>query len=144
MGEPLIESEYWDPHHNELCDGGVTVAEFPTAEECSFAVHLLAREGIRSGVLLPATRLDLRWPQVRVSPDDEPMALDILSRPVSAAERAAYDAESECEPFLPPRCPRCEASSEVVLDAVEHGNSWRCELCGECWNEAPSPIDGSC
>ena len=88
MPEQSAQSEYWDPHHNELCYGGVTVAQFQTEEECDFAVHLLRERGIRSGVLLPERRLDLRSPQVRVSPEDEQVARDILAQPVTARKES--------------------------------------------------------
>ena len=143
MREQFKESEYWDPHHNELCEGGVTVAEFQNQEDCDFAVHLLRERGIRSGVLLPERRLDLRWPQVRVSPDDEQAARYVLAQPVTAAKRAAFEAEPEIEPFVPPRCPRCK-SCEVVLEAVGNANFWRCDICGESWTEVLSIPDASC
>ena len=129
-----MESEYWDPHYNDLSAGGVTVAEFQTEEECNFVVYLLAERGIRSGVVVPERRLDLRLSQVRVSPDDEALARDILAQPITAAKRAECDAEPECEPFLAPCCPRCTAC-EVVLESVANGNSWRCDVCGESWTE---------
>ena len=134
MAEQQTESEYWDPHHNELCEGGVTVAEFQTEEDCHFAAHLLREQGIRSGVLLPERRLDLRWPQLRVSFDDEGAARHILAQPVTAVKRTEYDAEPDIAPFVAPYCPKCE-SREVVLDAVGSGNLWRCDHCGESWTE---------
>lgn len=143
MPDQCTESEYWDPHYNEICKGGVTVAEFQTAEECDFAVYLLAKGGIRAGVVLPERGLDLRWPHVRVSPDDKRVALDILAQPVTTAERAEYDAEPECEPFALPRCPKC-TSCDVVLEAVANGNSWRCDICRESWTEMPNITDASC
>ena len=135
-----MQSEYWDPHHNDLCEGGVTIAEFKTEEECNFAVYLLAEGGVRSGVLLPERRFDLRLPQVRVSPDDAAVAWDILAQPITEAKRAECNAEPECGPFLTPSCPRCK-SSEIVLESVANGNSWRCEVCGESWTEAPNVTD---
>ena len=143
MLEQCTESEYWDPHHNEICEGGITVAEFQTEKECNFAVYLLAEKGIRSGVLIPERRLDLRSPQVRVSPHDEQAARDILAQPITAAKKAEYDAEPECEPFLTPRCPKC-TSRDVVLEAVANGNSWRCDTCGESWTEVPNIAEASC
>lgn len=95
-----MESKYWDPHHNDLSEGGVTVAGFRTEEECNFAADLLAAKGIRSGVLLPERRFDLRLPQIRVSPDDEAIARVILAQPIAAADRAEYDAEPDSEPFF--------------------------------------------
>jgi hypothetical protein len=105
-----------------------------------FAVYPLAEKGVKSAVLLPDRRLDLRLPQVKVSPDDEGIAKYILAQPVTAAKRAEYDAEPECEPFLTPSCPTC-ASSEVVLESVANGNSWRCDGCGERWTEVPKITD---
>jgi hypothetical protein len=65
-----MQSEYWDPHHNDLSEAGVTVGEFETEEECNFTVYLLAERGIRSGVLLPKRRSDLSWHRSGFSPDD--------------------------------------------------------------------------
>ena len=140
MSDQTMQSEYWDPHHNDLCEGGVTIAEFKTEEECNFAVYLLAEGGIRSGVLLPERRLDLRPPQVRVSPDDEAVARNILAQPITAAKRAEYNAEPECELFCTPSCPKC-MSCEIVLDSVANGNLWRCDVCGESWTEVPNVTD---
>jgi hypothetical protein len=142
MSEQWKDSEYWDPHCNELVDGGVTVAEFQTEEDCDFAVYLLREKGIPSGVLLPQRRFDLRLPQVRVSPDDEAIARNILAQPITAAKRAEYDAEPEGQQFLIPSCPRC-TSCEIVLESVASGNSWRCDVCGESWTEVPTVADAS-
>jgi hypothetical protein len=140
MAEQSASSEYWDPHHNDLCDGGVAVAEFRTEEDCKFAAYRLSGQGIRSGISLPELRLDLRWPQVRVSPDDELLARQILAQPPTVAERAEYDAEAEVAPFASPRCPRC-SSSEVVLKEVAAGNVWHCDECGNGWIEMPDLPD---
>jgi hypothetical protein len=135
------QSEYWDDsHRNDLAAGGVTVAEFQTEEECSFAAYLLAEGGVQSAVAVPERRLDLRLPQVRVAPDDEALARRILAQPITAEKRAQYDAEPDCEPFVTPRCPRC-ASPEVVLEYVANGNSWRCDICGNRWSEIPEVAD---
>jgi hypothetical protein len=91
MPDSGTQSEYWDPHHNELSEGGVTVAEFQTEEECNFAVYLLGEGGVRSSVIIPERRLDLRLPQVKVAPDDEALARRILAQPITADKRAQYD-----------------------------------------------------
>lgn len=140
MAERRAESEYWDPHHNEICEGGLTIAEFQSEADCDFAVYRLRQQDIRSGVLLPERRLDLRWPQVRVTPDDEKAARQILAQPVEAAERAEYDAAPDVAPFATPRCPKC-GSGEIVLEAVETENVWRCDVCGESWTEILSISD---
>lgn len=133
-------SEYWDPHHNDLIEGGVTVAEFQTEEECNFAVYILGEGGVRSSVAIPERRLDLRLPQVKVAPDDEALARRILAQPITAEKRAQYDAEPDCEPFITPNCPVC-GSFEVVLESVATGNSWRCDNCGKRWSEVPEIED---
>lgn len=69
MPDNVTQSEYGDPHHNELSEGGVTVAAFQTEEECNFASYLLS-EGVRSAAVLPERSLDLLLPEVRVAPDD--------------------------------------------------------------------------
>ena len=130
------QSEYWDPHYNDLTEGGVTVAEFQTVEDCYFAVYILGEGGVRSAVKLPERYLSLRPPQVKVAPDDEALARHILAQPVTPETRAQYYEEPEPEPFVHPRCPRC-ASSEVVLDSVANGNLWRCDTCGSSWSEIP-------
>lgn len=91
---------------------------------------------MRSCVVIPERRLDLRLPQVKVAPDDEALARQILAQPVTAEKRVQYEAEPDCEPFVAPRCPHC-ASSEVVLESVANGNLWRCEICGRSWSETP-------
>ena len=136
MSDSGTRSEYWDPHHNDLCEGGVIVAEFQTEEECNFAVYLLGKGGVRSSVVVPERRLDLRLPRVKVAPDDEALARHILAQPITENKRAQYEAEPECEPFVAPRCPQC-ASSEVVLESVANGNLWRCDICGKSWSEIP-------
>jgi hypothetical protein len=57
MPEPSTQSEYWDPHYNDLSEGGVIVAEFQTEEDCNFAVYLLAEGGVPSSVVIPERRL---------------------------------------------------------------------------------------
>jgi hypothetical protein len=141
MPDSDTQSEYWDPHHNYLSEGGVTVAGFQTEEECNFASYLLSEKGIRSAVVVPERRLDLRFPQLRVAPDDEALARYILTQPVTAEKRAQYDAEPECEPFVTPRCPICR-SSEVVLESVANGNLWRCDSCGKSWSDVPEITNG--
>lgn len=136
MPESGTQSEYWDPHHNDLSQAGVAVAEFQTEEECNFAAYLLGEGGVRSSVVIPERRLDLRLPQVKVAPDDEALARQILAQPITAEKRAQYDAEPNFEPFVAPRCPRC-ASSEVVLESVANGNLWRCDICSKSWSETP-------
>jgi len=136
MPDSGTQSEYWDPHHNDLSEGGVTVAEFQTEEECNFAVYLLGEGGVRSSVVIPERRLDLRLPQVKVAPDDEALARRILAQPITAEKRTQYDAEPDCEPFVTPRCPRC-ASPEVILESVANENVWKCDICGNRWSEIP-------
>lgn len=142
MPDSDMESEYWDPHYNDLSQGGVTVAEFNTQDECNFAVYLLKEGGVRSSLLVPQRSLDLRLPQVRVAPDDEALARRILAQPITAEKRAEYYSEPEGEPFVTPRCPQC-ASPEVVLESVGSGNSWRCDVCGTSWSEMPDVTDAS-
>ena len=140
MPDNGTQPEYWDPHYNGLSEGGLTVAEFKTEEECHFAAYLLAEGGLRSAVVVPERRLDLRLPQVRVAPEDEALARRILAQPMTAEMRAQYDAEPECEPFVTPQCPGC-ASPEVVLESVGNGNLWRCDICGTTWSEVPEVRD---
>lgn len=135
MTDSDTQSEYWDPRHNDLSEGGVSVAEFQTEEECNFASYLLSEEGVRSAVIVRERRLDLRLSQLRVAPDDEALARRILAQPITAEKRLQYDAELECEPFVSPRCPVC-ASSEVILESVANGNLWQCDICGKSWLDA--------
>jgi len=136
MSDKGTQSEYWDPHYNDLSEGGVTVAEFQTEEDCNFAAYLLAEGGVRCAVVFPERRLDLRPPQVRIAPDDEALARRILAQPITAEKRAQYDSEPECQSFVIPRCPGC-ASPEVLLECVANGNLWRCDICGTNWSEVP-------
>lgn len=136
MGDAGVQSEYWDPHHNDLSEGGVTVAAFQTEEGCNFAGYILSEEGVQSAVVVPERRLDLRLPQLRVAPDDEALARRILAQPVTAEKRAQYEAEPESGPFVTPCCPAC-GSSEVILESVAVGNVWRCDSCGKSWSDVP-------
>jgi len=137
MAEQADGGEYWDPHHNELTMGGVTVAECSTREDADFLVYLLQEKGIRSAVLLPDKNFDPRGPQVKVGPDDEVQARSVLTQPVPAGKREAYDSEPEFEVPPPPRCSIC-GSPEVVLDGVDEANHWRCDVCGHSWTEVVS------
>ncbi len=134
MAEEADEGEYWDPNHNQLTMGGVTVAECPTREDAYFLVYVLREQGIRSAVSLPVGPLDLRGPLVKVAPDDEQQARFVLSQPVPAGKREAYDSELEVEPPPLPRCLVCH-SPDVVLDGVDEVNHWRCEVCGHRWTD---------
>lgn len=98
MNERTDDSEYLDPYPNELTIGGVTVAECGTPDDAGFLVQILQEEGIRSAVLLPHKRMDLRGYQVRVAPDDEVRAKLILSTPIPVAKPQAYNSQLQVEP----------------------------------------------
>lgn len=134
MSEQADDSEYFDPYCNDLAMAGITIAECATAEGAWFLVHLLKEQGIRAAVSVPATRMDLRAPQVRVAPDDEEKARSVLSKPVSVEDREAYDSEPEVEPEPLPVCPKCGAP-DLILEGVDEVNHWHCEACGIKWDE---------
>ena len=128
------EGRKWNAFSNELVGGGVSVAQCRTTDDAQFLVYLLGQRGIRSGILVPAKRMDLRLPQVRVAPQNHDLALRILAEPLPPGMREEYDSEPDLEFPQPPSCPRCRAD-EVVLDGIEPGNRWRCQECGEEWTE---------
>ena len=80
--------------------------------------------------------MDLRWPQLKVAPEDEQAAREILAQPLAADTRSEYDAEPNIEVFAPPCCPKCE-SAEIVLEGLGDRNLWRCDDCGERWTDIP-------
>ena len=134
MNEPIEESEDVDPYDNELTIGGVTVAECRTTEDAWFLVHILQEQGIRSAVSLPDKRMDLRGPRVNVAPDDGGKATLVLSVPIPAGKREAYDSQPEVEPDPLPVCPKC-GSQDPILEGVDQSNHWRCGVCGIKWDE---------
>ena len=134
MNRESEESDYWDPYRNELTIGGTTVAECGTTEDAWFLVHILEELGIRSAVSLPDSRMDLRGPQVRVAPDDAEKAKLVLSNPIPAGKREAYDSQPEAEPEPLPVCPKCNAP-DLILEGVDDANHWRCDGCGHKWGE---------
>ncbi len=127
----------WDSFSNELVRGGVSVAECRTVDDAQFGVYLLSERGIRSGILVPGDKMDLRLPQIKVAPEDEELARRVLAEPVPPGMREDYNAEPEIDVPPHPCCPACR-SDEVVLDGIELGNQWRCERCGKAWTEIVS------
>lgn len=124
----------WASFSNELVRGGVSVAECRTTDDAQFLAYLLSERGIRSGILVPGDKMDLRLPQIKVAPEHEELARRILAEPVPAGTREDYDAAPEIDVPPHPCCPACR-SDEVVLDGIESGNQWRCEHCGKAWTE---------
>jgi hypothetical protein len=140
VNEQTDGSKYWDPYHNDLTIGGVTVAECSREDDAWFLVRTLEEQGVWSAVLLPDTDLDLRGPQVRVAPDDEEKARLILAQPIPSGKREEYELESEIEPEPLPVCPMCGAP-DLILQGVDQVNHWRCDACGTKWDQPLSPYD---
>lgn len=138
MDEQTDESKYRDPYHNELTTGGVTVAKCSREDDAWFLVRILEEHGVRSAVLLPDRRLDLRGPEVRVAPDDKEKARLILVQPIPSGKREEYELESEIEPEPLPVCPTCGAP-DLILLGVDQVNHWRCAACGTKWDQQLSP-----
>jgi len=131
------EGRNWNALSNELVRGGVSVAQCLTTDDAQFVVYLLWQQGIRSGILVPADKMDPRLPTINVAPEDEHAALRILAEPLPPGLREEYDSEPEFDVPPPPCCPACR-SDVVVLDDIEPGNRWRCEQCGDEWIEMVS------
>ena len=118
------------------------MCECESYEEDDLCCYVLGLEKIYSvSPRRTVGRLDMRWPQVMVAPDDLERASEILSRPIAPEMRRDFEAEESlaARPFEIPMCVRC-SSTEVLLESIDPFNKWRCETCDEVWaEEAPQP-----
>lgn len=127
-----MSNEQYDPQlvEVEIAAAGISIAECETEKEARFLSFVLNNAGIQSGVLVPHGRFDLRYPQVRVAPDDVDRAKAVLTQPITAKLREEFD--ELIEDFEVPGCPGC-GSREILLESVELGNKWKCDECGHSW-----------
>jgi hypothetical protein len=129
-GEREMSDLYLD--HTDLVLGGTSIAECETSDDANFLCFVLGRHGIRAAVLTPGGKFDLRFPQVKVAPDDEAAARSILAGPIPSSLREEY--EEPVPDFEMPDCPQCQ-SEAVLLESTEPQNKWLCENCGNRWIE---------
>jgi hypothetical protein len=112
--------------------------EFEDRAEASAASLALEEVGIESVILAAggSTGFDMRGPRVVVAPQDAERAEAILSQPL--AERFREESGAGPAEFALPCCPAC-GSEETLLEGVDPANAWRCEGCGETWEETVAP-----
>jgi DNA-directed RNA polymerase subunit M/transcription elongation factor TFIIS len=79
--------------------------------------------------------------QVLVAADQLDQARAIAANPIPP--EIVEDSKQETPDFVEPKCPKC-GSDDVVLEAVDPENTWRCEQCDEQWTETlPQSADGT-
>jgi len=117
--------------------GGESVVECETYEEAELCSHVLHLAEIRNVILRPSGKLDLRWPQVKVAPDDVLRAKEILSKPVDEKIRHDFEERPRLTDLPPLSCPHC-ASTDILLESADPANLWECEACGANWQD-PEP-----
>ncbi|MGI8770108.1 MAG: hypothetical protein ACR2JE_01590 [Acidobacteriaceae bacterium] len=129
-----------DLNYEEIADllqkGGVSVCECETSQEAELYCYVLELAKIKGVVLRRGEKFDLRLPQVRVAPDDAERAKALLSQPIPDATRKDFEEQFISGDFEIPACKRC-GSADVLLEAVEPTNQWRCDKCGARWQDPP-------
>lgn len=139
-----------DPPEVEENDGPseqrrlVTVGRYRDLSEADIARSVLESTRMRT-YLWNENLVRVDWPvsnaiggvQLRVEAEDEPGALELLAQPLPAT--ISYD---DNETFTQPRCPKCGSSniaSSQFLGVPEpvpaDSDVWRCNACGECWEQ---------
>jgi len=76
-----------------------------------------------------------RYARVLVAADQLEQARAIAARPIP--QDIIDDSKAEVPEFVEPKCPKC-GSDDVVLEAVDTANQWRCEQCDAEWSDAPN------
>lgn len=126
----------------DLMLGGVAVGEYDTVKEAKLAAYVLDLKGVGAVVGNANGQFDLRFPFVRVAPEDAERAAGILAQSISAQVRADFEAIQNLPDFEVPACPRCSCT-EVLLEEIEPTNKWLCEECNHRWQEtAPKDARG--
>jgi predicted Zn-ribbon and HTH transcriptional regulator len=97
--------------HKKLKDAGIdSYIDLPRISRST--------ESTRPRILVPSAQLGHA---IRVTSDQESNATDA-------------NPHNEAPAFEPPHCRKC-GSAETVLEAVDPGNTWRCESCETTWTE---------
>ncbi len=117
-----------------LCDCDTSLQ----ARELSEA---LKQAGIESWIEAPGTgsryaSFSLASPRVLVAADQLDQARAIAAQPIP--RQIIEDAQTEIPDYQPPTCPKCGAP-DPILEGVDPTNSWRCEQCGQRWQDPASP-----
>ena len=82
----------------------------------------------------------LVYPRVLVAADQLDQARAVAARPIP---QEIVDAlRGEVPEFTVPACPKCGAS-DPALEGVDPTNLWRCEQCGEEWNDKSEKAESS-
>ncbi len=117
----------------DLLTAGVSICQCESSADAKYCGYLLSESGIASVVVQgQGSKFDLRWPQVKVAPEDEERAREIVLRPVDPEKRGAFEEETAIQPSPLPVCLKC-GSAEILLEGVDPSNQWYCEDCGERW-----------
>jgi hypothetical protein len=113
-----------------------------TREEATQLQELLRRAGIESWVnfdgsttpFVPAIQQGLATGGLRilVAADQLDQAQAIAAQPIP--QEIVDESKEEVPEFVEPKCPKC-GSDDVVLEAVDPENTWRCEQCDAQWTE---------
>ncbi|MEI9967979.1 MAG: DUF2007 domain-containing protein [Terracidiphilus sp.] len=75
--------------------------------------------------------------RVLVAADRLDQARAIAAQPIP--RQIIEDAQTKIPDYQPPTCPKCGAP-DPILEGVDPTNSWRCEQCGQRWQD-PIPPD---
>jgi hypothetical protein len=101
----------------------------------------LKQAGIESWIEAPGSgsryaSFGLASPRVLVAADQLDQAHAIAAQPIP--RQIVEDAQTEIPDYQPPTCPKCGAP-DPILEGVDPVNSWRCEQCGQRWQDPISP-----
>jgi hypothetical protein len=123
-----------------VCDGH---------DETVYLQEALRRAGIESWInfggyttsYVPSIehRLGIGGFEILVAADQLDQARAIAAQPIP--QEIVDESKEEVPDFVEPKCPKC-GSDDVVLEAVDPENTWRCEQCDEQWTETlPTSVD---
>lgn len=119
------------------------LCECGNREEAAQLQEALRRAGIESWVnfdgyttaYVPSVEYHLTTTGLRilVAADQLDEARTVAAQPIP--QEIVDDLRAEIPEFVEPECPHCGAK-DVVLEAVDPANTWRCEQCDQQWTEA--------
>jgi len=78
--------------------------------------------------------------KVLVAADQLDHAREIAVKPIP--QEIIDESKEEIPEFVEPKCPKC-GSDDVVLEAVDTQNHWRCEACDNAWTDDAEPESAS-
>jgi ribosomal protein L37AE/L43A len=110
-----------------------------TNEEAQYLAEALRISGLESWVQGPR-EFGRRYARVLVAADQLEQARAIAERPIP--KEIVDESKEEAPEFVEPKCPKC-GSDDVVLEAVDTANRWRCEHCDAEWSDAAEVADAN-